>query len=54
MVKYDIGAVKVMEDDLREDQFDFDSSLSKRLVTILVSTEISAMNHSGQLTFPQN
>ena len=51
---YDFSGFEVESDQLCENELDLDCSLHRGEWTILVSTEISAMNHSGQLACPQN
>ena len=53
-VDYDVLTLQVVGDELGENELHFDGCLGKEALTILVSTEISAINHSGQLTLPQN
>jgi hypothetical protein len=55
IIRYDVCVFEVVEDHLGKDEFHFDCGL---LIygwgTILVRTEIYAMNHYGQFMKPQN
>ena len=53
-MSYHICGLEIVSDELGEDETHLDCGLSEGGYTILVRTEISAMNHYGQLRLPQN